>query len=209
MTPKESRNKALGESVIKALKSRHFDAYYADTSDDAVRLALELINEGESVSWGGSMTIRDMGLTKAIIDSGEYTVLDRDNAKDGEDIARMAFSCDTYLMSANALTEDGVLVNMDGNGNRAAALIFGPKSVIVLVGVNKIVRDTDAAVSRTRNTAAPINAARFNISTPCKQTGVCADCKCEDSICANLVITRLCRPAGRIKVIIVGEELGY
>lgn len=209
MTPKESRNKALGQSVIKALKSRHFDAYYADTSDDAVRLALGLINEGESVSWGGSMTIRDMGLTKAIIDSGKYTVLDRDNAKAGEDIARMAFSCDTYLMSANALTEDGVLVNMDGNGNRAAALIFGPKSVIVLVGVNKIVRDTDAAVSRTRNTAAPINAARFNISTPCKQTGVCADCKCEDSICANLVITRLCRPAGRIKVIIVGEELGY
>lgn len=208
MTPKQMRNKALGESVVKALKSRRFDAYYVDDAPSAVEKALSLIPKDDTVSWGGSMTIRDMGLTKALHDKG-YKVLDRENAKPGEDIARMALTCDTFLMSANAITQDGELVNVDGTGNRCAALIFGPKSVIVIAGINKIVKSLSDAYSRARNLAAPVNAQRFDINTPCKVTGECADCKSPDCICANVVITRLSKPAEKVKVIIVGEELGY
>ena len=208
MTVKNKRNEMLGKTVVKALKQRNFDAYYAEDSKSAIDIALSLIPKGDVVSWGGSMTIRDMGLVSAVKDAG-YSVLDRDTAPPEDDIARKALTCDTYIMSTNALTENGELVNIDGNGNRVAALIFGPKSVIVVAGVNKIVRTVEDAYSRVKYKAAPINAQRFDIKTPCKVTGVCNNCKCEDSICANTVITRLSRPAKRVKVIIVGEELGF
>lgn len=208
MNPITDRNEKLCQNVVKALKSRHFDAYYAENAKGAVNIALSLIPKEHSVSWGGSMTIRDMGLTDAVKSAG-YKVLDRDNAAPGEDIARQALTCGTFLLSANAVTQDGELVNIDGNGNRCAALIFGPQSVIVVVGVNKIVKSLPDAYSRARNTAAPINAQRFDISTPCKATGECADCKSPDCICANIVITRISKPAGKIKVIVVNENLGY
>mgnify|MGYP004610104293 FL=1 len=209
MSPEQMRNQKLGASVVKALKSRKFDAYYVDTKQEAIDLALSLIPSGDTVSWGGSMTIRDMGLTDAIKNAGCYTVLDRDNAAPGEDIARKALTCDTYLMSTNAMSEDGQLVNIDGNGNRCAALIFGPKSVIIVAGINKIAKTLDDAYSRARNTAAPINQYRFNNDTPCMHTGECGDCKSDGCICANIVISRFCKPAGKVKVIIVGEKFGY
>lgn len=204
----EIRNKLLGESVVKSLKSRHFDAYYANTVDEAVKLALSIIPKTDVVSWGGSMSIRDSGLTRALKEEG-YTCLDRDTAAPGEDVARKALTCDTFIMSTNAMTEDGQLVNVDGTGNRVAALIFGPKSVVVFAGVNKICKTLPDAVSRARNIAAPINAQRFDIATPCKTNGMCADCKSPDSICSNIVITRLSKPANKVKVIIVGENLGF
>ena len=117
--------------------------------------------------------------------------------------------CDTYLTGANAISEDGEIVNVDGNGNRVAAMTFGPKSVIVACGMNKVVKTAEDATSRARNTAAPVNAQRFDIRTPCKTTGSCADCKSTDSICSYIVRTRLCKPAGRIKVVLVGEALGF
>ena len=112
-------------------------------------------------------------------------------------------------MSTNAMSEDGQLVNIDGNGNRCAALIFGPKSVIIVAGINKIAKTLDDAYSRARNTAAPINQYRFNNDTPCMHTGECGDCKSDGCICANIVISRFCKPAGKVKVIIVGEKFGY
>ena len=208
MTVTEQRNEKMCQNVVKALKSRNFEAYYAENSAKAIDIALSLIPKEDSVSWGGSMTIRDMGLTDAVKNAG-YEVLDRDNAAQGEDIARKALTCGTFLLSANAVTQDGELVNIDGTGNRCAALIFGPKSVIVVVGANKIVKSLPDAYSRARNTAAPINAQRFDIKTPCKITGECGDCKSPDCICANIVITRVSKPAGKIKVIVVNENLGY
>ncbi len=209
MTATQIRNEKLGPRVVDALKSRHFEAFYVQTKAQALQKALELIPAGDTVSWGGSLTLQEIGLIDAL-KKGDYTVLDRANPKPGEDIARMALTCDTYLMSANAISEDGQLVNVDGNGNRLAAMIFGPKSVVVIAGVNKIVKTQKDAVVRARTIAAPINCQRFpDNRTPCNQTGECADCKSVDSICVQIVTTRLCRPAGRIKVILVGESLGF
>jgi L-lactate utilization protein LutB len=206
----KTRNRLLGEQVVEALKSRFFDAYYCEDAKSAIEKALSLMPKKSSVTFGGSMTIRDMGLIKAI-KADDYTVYDRDEAKAAEraTFVREHFFSDCYLMSANALTEDGILFNIDGMGNRVASLIYGPKNVIVIVGINKIVKDLDAAVSRARSTAAPTNAQRFDIDTPCKKTGKCADCKSKDCICSYFVTTRICKPQGRIKVIIVGESFGY
>lgn len=205
------RNIKLGATLVKALGARHFDAYYAETSAEACKIALDLIEEGSTVSWGGSMTLGEVGLINALKE-GNYNLLDRDAVppQQRQDIARRALQCDTFLMSTNAVSEDGVLVNIDGNGNCLAALLFGPKQVIVVAGMNKVARDVDSAIARARGTAAPINCQRFSdLDTLCRKTGVCGNCKSPDSICAQVVLTRLCRPAGRIKVILVGETLGF
>jgi len=211
-TPLEIRNDKLGEKVVKALNRRHFEAYYMRTKQDALEKALELIPEGSVVSWGGSVTIQEMGLLDAV-KKGDYSVIDRDTATNPElrmELMRQALTCDTFLSSINALSEDGQLVNIDGNGNRVAAMAFGPKSVIVVAGINKVRPTVEEALSRARNMAAPINAQRFGItSTPCAINGSCGDCIAPDCICADLVTTRISRPAGRIKVILVGESLGY
>lgn len=211
-TPSERRNDRLAEKVVKSLKSRHFEAFYCKTSAEAIEKVLSLIPEGDIVSWGGSETIRTMGLTRRIHE-GPYTVLDRDLATTPEEkmqFARDALLCDTYLASVNALSEDGQSVNVDGNGNRVAAIAFGPKSVILVVGMNKIVKTLDDALSRARNVASPLNVQRFPaLKTPCMTTGSCEDCKSVDSICCSIVTTRISRPAGRIKVVLVGECLGY
>ena len=211
ITPAEAtRNKKLGERVVKALNDRHFDAYYCESSEDAKALALSLIPEGSSIAWGGSATLSQVGLIDAL-KNGSYTLLDRDTvpAEERQDMMRRAFFSDFYLASSNAITEDGQLFNIDGTGNRVAAMIFGPKNVIIIAGINKIVKSEQDAVARARNHAAPINSQRFDIDTPCKITGSCANCKSKDSICAYMVATRICRPAKKIKVILVGEHLGF
>ena len=211
MTPTEQRNDLLAAKVVKSLKNRHFDAYYCKTSDEAAQLVLSLIPEGESVSWGGSQTVQHLGLPEKL-HAGNYEVLDRDQAKDDEEkqrIYRAVFSCDTYLTSMNAISEDGQLVNVDGNGNRVAAIAFGPRQVIVVAGINKIVKSLEDAVVRARTVASPINVQRFSLKTGCKMTGSCENCTLPDCICTYVVTTRVSRPAGRIKVVLIGETLGY
>lgn len=208
-TPKEQRYDKLGLKVVEALKKRHFDAYYCQTAKEAVAQVLDLIPEGDVVAWGGSMTMQETGILDAVKE--RYEVIDRAAAADQEEataMMRRALTSDTFLMSSNAVTEDGQLLNIDGTGNRCAALIFGPKSVIVVAGMNKVVKTVADAESRARNIAAPINAQRFGISTPCSSTGACADCISPDCICANMVRTRISKPAGKIKVVLVGEDYG-
>ena len=210
-TPKEIRNDLLAKHLIENLEKRHFEAYYCPTTAEAIEKTLSLMPPKSSVSWGGSMTIRDMGLTKAV-HAGDYQVIDRDLAKNPEEMAEMhrqGLLTDFFLMSTNAISEDGILVNIDGTGNRVAALSFGPKNVIVICGMNKVAKDADAAVKRARGYAAPVNSMRFMGKTPCAATGTCHNCLSAESICNQILITRLCRPASRIKVILVGEDLGY
>lgn len=211
MNPKEIRNNLLAQKMIKSLKRRNFEAYYCPTAAEATALASSLIPDGSSVTWGGSVTIRGIGLP-AELHKRNLTVLDRDLAKsreEAQEIYRRAFSCDFYLSSANAISEDGVIVNIDGNGNRVAAITFGPKYVIFIIGLNKVAQDTESALARARSTASPINAARFDISTPCLKDGVCHNCNSPESICNYIHFTRNSHPAGRHKVILVGEDLGY
>lgn len=211
-TPIEIRNDKLAQRIIKTFSARGFDIRYCPDSASVVETALSLIPAGDSVGWGGSDTIRSIGLTQAIHDAGSYTVIDRDRAPDLQtryEMHRQTLLCDTFLMSTNAFSEDGHLVNIDSVGNRIAALSFGPKSVIVVVGMNKVVKTLREAIGRARNTAAPINAQRFDLKTPCSVTGSCADCQSATSICGYIHLTRISNPAGRIKIILVGENLGF
>lgn len=211
MTPKEQRNELLRKTLLKNLEKRHFEAYYCPTAAEAIEKALSLMPAGSSVTWGGSMTIRDMGLTQAVKD-GDYNVIDRDTAKDPaemREMMRQGLLTDFYLTSTNAITEDGILVNIDGNGNRVASICYGPNHVIVLCGLNKVAQDLDAAVKRVRGYVAPVNSMRFMGKTPCTVDGVCHNCTSPECICNQVLITRVCRPAGRIKVILIGEDRGF
>lgn len=210
-TPIKKQYQKLAQKVIKSLESHHFDAYYADNISEANQIALSLIPATDVVSWGGSITLEQIGILDLI--KQRNTVLDRSTATHRahcEEIMKKALTCDTYLMSSNAITEDGELLNIDGNGNRVAALIFGPKNVIIIAGMNKIVRNTTDALQRVRHYAAPVNVQRFeNHPTPCYVDGACHNCYSANSICANIVNTRISRPAHRIKIILVGENLGF
>lgn len=213
MTPKEKRNALLAEKLVGNLKQRHYEAFFCHTAQEAVEKITGMIPEGSSVTWGGSMTIRDMGLTRALHNKEGLDIWDRDLAPDREaaqEIYRRAFYADYYLSSVNAMSEDGEIVNIDGNGNRVAAITFGPKHVILVVGINKVAQNLEAATSRARSLAAPVNMMRFaDLNTPCKHDGTCHDCKSPDSICNYIQIMRNSHPAGRHIVVIVGEELGY
>lgn len=204
------RNELLGKRLVENLKKRNMDAYYCATKDEALTKALELIPEGDVVSWGGSETLNQIGLIEEV--KKRNKVIDRATAATVEkkqELMHQALLCDTYLMSSNAVSQDGQLVNIDGNGNRCAALIYGPKSIVMVVGMNKVAADLDAAMSRARNTAAPANVQHFpGIKTPCAVTGVCANCMSPETICCQFVITRFSRVPGRIKVVFVGESLG-
>jgi len=205
------RNQLLAEKVIKGLQARNSEGYYAETKEEALKLALELIPKGSTIGWGGSVSVDEIGLRDAVR-SGEYQVLDRDNCKDAVEkkaVERQIFCADYFLCSSNAITEDGILVNIDGNSNRVAAIAYGPDNVLMIVGMNKVAKDVDAAIYRARNEAAPINTQRFPVNTPCKITGSCANCMSKDTICCEFLITRFSRHAGRIKVILVGEDLGF
>jgi L-lactate utilization protein LutB len=182
--------------------------YYAKTGEEALRIALSLIPEGSTVTRGGCMSAAQIGLDDAL-QAGNYTFVDRDKTEDKRKAALMAYDCDVFIASANAMTEDGVLVNIDGNANRVSAIAFGPRKVIFIVGMNKVTKDVDAAMKRARNEAAPINAQRFGLDTPCAKTGSCMNCKSPDTICCQFLITRYSKHKDRIHVILVDEQLGF
>lgn len=208
----KKRNEKLAEKLIKNLKRRNIQAWYCPTGEEAAKMVSELIEDGSTVTWGGSRTIRDLGIPDILRERGTLNVLDRDLAEDREEqlrIYRQAFSADAYLTSANAISEDGVIVNVDGNGNRIAAISWGPKRVIFVIGLNKVAQTLEAAISRARGTASPINAQRFDIKTPCNIDGTCHDCNSPDSICSYIHLLRNCRNEGRHVVVLVGENLGY
>ena len=197
--------------LVKNLKSRHFEAYYCPDSASALAKALELIPEGASVGWGGALSAQQIGLIDAV-KSGSFAAIDRDAATTPEERTQALKRCltaDVFLCGANALSLDGQMVNIDGTGNRVAAIAYGPDMILVIAGMNKVCDTLEDAVTRARTIAAPMNKQRFPFKTPCEVTGACADCKSEESICNQILITRNCRPAGRIKFILVGEELGF
>ena len=212
MTPLEIRNNLLGEKLVKNLKRRNMEAFYCPTAQEAVGKVMELIADGSSVTWGGSMTVRDMGIPQALKKRGTLEVLDRDLVDDPQEKQQMylrAFSADVFLSSANAISEDGVIVNIDGNGNRVAAISWGPKKVIFIIGLNKVAPTIEAAIARARSTASPINAQRFDISTPCRVDGLCHNCNSSESICSYIHLLRNSRNQGRHVVVLVGENFGY
>ncbi|MDR3048229.1 MAG: lactate utilization protein [Elusimicrobiota bacterium] len=208
----EKRGALIAQKVVENLKSRKFDAYFVENAKDAVEKAISLIPKGSVVSWGGSMTLVEIGMQERIYKEG-FTVIDRDKAKDPQEraeLSRKALLSDVYLTSTNAISQDGVLINTDGFGNRVAAMTFGPKSVIVIAGINKICKTLEEAYLRVKNHASPLNAARLSLTkTACASTGFCQDCKSDESVCSFTVQTRMSKVPGRMKVIIVGENLGY
>ena len=211
LTQRKMQYDKAGAKVAEALNKRHFDAYYCSDRAEALEKILELIPQDHVVSWGGAATVDELGVKEALRQRGQ-AVIDRDTAKDAQERQQMlkqALTCDTFLMGSNAISADGQLVNIDGTGNRVAALCFGPTQVVVVAGMNKVAGDLDGAMRRAREVAAPMNAQRFPLKTPCVANGLCGDCKGPDSICAQIVTTRLCKPAGRIKVVLVGEDLGF
>ena len=212
MDIKETRNARLGATMVKNLERRHFEAHYCPTRQEAIELINTLIADGSSVTWGGSMTIRDMGLLDSLRRRPSLMLLDREGLTDREEIEalyREAFACDVFLTSANAISEDGVLVNIDGNGNRVAAITWGPRRVIHVIGMNKVAQDVKAALKRARSTAVPTNATRFDIKTPCQTDGACHNCNSPQCICNYIHLLRNSNGANRHVVVLVGEELGY
>ncbi len=211
LTQRKMQYDKAGPKVAEALNKRYFEAYYCSDRAEALEKILELIPQDHVVSWGGAATVDELGVKEALRQRGQ-AVIDRETAKDAQERQQMlkqALTCDTFLMGSNAISADGQLVNIDGTGNRVAALCFGPTQVVVVAGMNKVAGDLDGAMRRAREVAAPMNAQRFPLKTPCVANGLCGDCKGPDSICAQIVTTRLCKPAGRIKVVLVGEDLGF
>lgn len=204
----KNRNKLLADKVIKNLASRNMTGYFAENKEEALKTALSQISEGSSVTMGGGMSVHEIGLLEAL-KAGPYQVIDRDTAPDRRQAMLAAYDADFFLSSVNAMTEDGVLVNIDGFANRVSAIAHGPKCVLFIVGMNKVCKDLDSALKRARNVAAPTNAQRFPIDTPCKKTGSCMDCKSPDTICCQFLITRFSKLLDRIRVILVNDSLGY
>ncbi len=204
----DKRNALYAQKIIKGLESRNMTGYYAENREEALKKALELIDEGSSVTMGGCMSAHEIGLVDAL-KKGNYSFIDRDAYEDKRAAMLAAYDADVFLSSANAMTEDGILINIDGNSNRVSAIAQGPKKVIFIVGMNKVCADPDSAMKRARNTAAPINAQRFGLSTPFSKTGSCMNCKSPDTICCQILITRYSRHAGRIHVILVNDNLGF
>lgn len=212
MTPKQQAYKTLGNTMIKNFQKRNIEAFYCEDSASAVALAMDLMKTGGTVGMGGAETVKETGLLDAVKTAEHLHFIDRSFARTPEEkraIFLETMSCDYFLMSSNAVTVDGELINIDGNGNRVACLIHGPEQVILLVGMNKVVDNVDEGITRVGIHAAPPNAARLETRTPCATLGVCADCHSEDCMCCQIVITRHSRHKGRIKVILIGEELGF
>ena len=202
----KKRNKVLAQTVIKGLESRNMKGYYAKDREAAVKQALELIPEGSSIAMGGCASAHEVGLIK-VLEEGNYNYINRANMSPRDGLMA-AYDADVFLSSANAITSDGIMVNIDGNSNRVSCIAQGPRKVVFIVGMNKVCSDLDAAMKRARNVAAPANAQRFEVKTPCKETGKCFDCKSPDTICCQFLITRYSRHEGRINVILVNDMLG-
>lgn len=204
--------------AMERLRKNNMEAYYVPIKEEAAELVRGLLAPGDTVAVGGSMTLNECGVMD-LLRGGEYRFLDREvpglSAEEKQEIYLRAFRADAYLCSANAVTMDGELYNVDGTSNRVAALLYGPKSVIVVAGCNKLVENVDEAVKRVKRTAAPANCLRLRCDTPCSKTGQCVSqrigggCASEGRVCANYVVSARQRIPGRIKVILVGESLGY
>ena len=202
---------ACADKIIAAMQSRQMECIYFESKKDMLEYLKATVPAKATASWGGSMTLYEAGVIDLLRD-GLCKVIDRDAAKTPEEAHKLmhqAFDADFYFMSTNAITMDGKLVNIDGNGNRIAALIYGPKTVYVIAGMNKVVKDEDAAMDRIKNMAAPMNAMRLTTGAPCTKTGSCLHCKGSGTICCHTLVTRYSRQNGRIKVLLVGEDLGY
>lgn len=211
----KERNQKLAQKIIKSLEKRHFNAFYCNDKHEALEKALSLISKEETISWGGSVSVQQIGLINYLEENG-YKTINRDKGKSPQEkelLTRQGLLSDVFLMSTNALSEDGYLVNVDGTGNRVAALCYGPKKIIIIVGMNKITKTLDDAIVRARSFAAPVNMQRINSiqqrQTPCVLDGSCADCVSQDSICSQIVVTRLCKPVGKINIILINEDLGF
>ncbi len=202
------RNDLLSKKVISGLESRNMTGYYAKDKEEALKIALSIIPENSTVTMGGAMSAVEIGLVDAL-KNGNYNFIDRNEMADKRAAMLAAYDADVFLSSANAMTEDGILVNIDGNANRVSAIAQGPKKVVFIVGMNKVCDDVDGAMKRARNVAAPINAQRFGLNTPCAKTGSCMNCKSPDTICCQFLITRFSKHADRIHVILVNDNLGF
>ena len=212
MTPLQERNQKLAQRMTKNLKRRNIEAFYCPTGEEAVKKVSDLIADGSTVTWGGTATVRDLGIPEILKKRGTLNVLDRDTVETPEEKVQMylnAFTTDLYLTSANAISEDGVIVNIDGNGNRVAAISWGPKKVIFVIGLNKVAQTVEAALARARGIASPINSQRFDINTPCRIDGTCHNCNSPESICSYVHLLRNSRNGNRHIVVLVGEDLGY
>ena len=211
MEPMKKYYETLANTIIKNLERRRIEACYCSTKEEALAAAMDLVADGSCVSFGGSMTIAEIGLLDALRAKEGIRLLDRYSVPPEElpQLMRESFFADTYFMSTNAITFDGELVNIDGSGNRVAAMIYGPSSVVNIAGMNKVSPDLPSAMARAKETAAAPNAIRLNRNTPCAETGHCGNCLGDDSICSHTVVTRRSAIPGRIKVILVGESLGY
>ncbi len=213
MSPKEMNYENLAESIIAKLEKRNMEGYYCRDREEANAKAMRLLTPDCSVSWGGSTTLQEIGLIDDLKElENEYEILDRKNpdpALTAKEFYGKIVTCDYYFMSTNAITLDGELINIDGNGNRVACLCNGPEHVVIIAGMNKVVTDVESGIARVRNIAAPPNAVRLNLDTPCSEYGRCMNCLKESCICCQTVVTRMSRQPGRIKVLLVGEELGY
>lgn len=199
------------DNIIKNLAKRNIEGCYYETAAECTQAILKEIPKGNTVSWGGSESIKEIGLMDAI-HNGDYELIDRAAAKTPEESRQLyakTVMADYYLMSSNAITLDGELINIDGNGNRVACLIQGPSHVILVIGMNKVVTDVKSGIARVRNMASPANAIRLDRNLPCAVTGVCHDCLSPECFCNQIVITRRSGHTGRIKVYLVAEDLGY
>ena len=207
MTPKECYNTLLAHKMIEMMAARHMEAVYCETKEDALKKTLDMIPLGSSVSFGGSATLREMGMQDAL-KHADYVFMNPDEPKSAagkDEVAHQALSADYFLMSANAISETGELVNIDGYGNRAGALVFGPKHVIVVAGLNKVEPDLESAIKRARTYAARMTLLIFK-----RDYASFTDlCDAAEKACSQLVVTGMSMPKGRIKVILVGESLGY
>ena len=201
------RNECLAKTVIKGLESRNMSGYYAASKEEALKQALELIPEESTIAMDGCVSAREIGLVEAL-EKGNYNYLDRSKMSPRESLMA-AYDADIFLSSANAVTNDGILINIDGNSNRVSCIAQGPRKVVFIVGINKVCSDLDSAMKRARNVAAPVNAQRFDLNIPCRETGKCFDCKSMDTICCQFLITRFSRHTDRIHVILVNDTLGY
>lgn len=211
MSPKKQAYENLADTMIEKFNVRGIEGYYCNTKEEALLMAQRFLTPGCVVSWGGSQTLEEIGLIDAL-KSSDCVVVDRKDAENPEEYRELygkIVTSDFFFMSSNAITLDGELINIDGAGNRAACLIHGPMNVIIVAGMNKIVTNTKAGIERVRNMAAPANTVRLGLKTPCSSIGRCADCLLDDCICCEIVITRKSKIPNRIKVILVGEELGY
>lgn len=208
---KRTARRTTAERIIKKLAIRNMTGHYRDTAAEAVELARDLVEPGQSVTWGGSVSFSESGI-KAALEADGHRMIDRSHAATPEEqdaMWREQVGADWFFMGTNAITLDGELVNIDGNANRLALLLHGPKHVCVIAGMNKVVADVESGLKRIRTVTCPLNAARLHTGTPCELAGVCSNCHAEKCMCCQEVITRHSRHDGRIHVILVGEDLGF